>query len=335
MGNGFTVGVGSPVIALRDVSLWRRTQEEFHYDLKRFLFNLVRGKHWKPSRRQVLRDVNLSVQAGEKIGIIGANGSGKTTLLKVICGILNPTKGKALMTGSIAPLIERGAGFDPELSLIDNVVYYGLLLGIDRRRMRESVDEILDFAELQEYRTEPVKTLSSGMTARLGFAIATQFRPDILILDEVLSVGDEAFQHKCKERLDHLWDEHVTILVVSHQLSFILKSCDRALWLEKGAIVCDGPSWEAVLRYKLRVEAQRLEAETGRVPMVLIASQQANSKYGDRFYAYFDGRRHLIPDQQWIAQTGLGDNQLLRFDDDVLDQIPEGDAIGPLSAARS
>ncbi|MGH7683358.1 MAG: ABC transporter ATP-binding protein, partial [Vulcanimicrobiaceae bacterium] len=239
-----------PIITLGDVSLWRRTQEEFHYDFKRFVFNLIRGRHWKPSRRQVLSGVNLTVRPGEKIGIIGANGSGKTTLLKVICGILPPTKGRIVTVGVIAPLIELGAGFDPELSLFDNIIYYGLLLGIERRLMREHLDAILDFAELQDYRNDPVKTLSSGMTARLGFAIATEFRPDILILDEVLSVGDEAFQRKCRERIDALWDEDVTILVVSHQLNVILKSCNRALWLERGAIVCDSPPYEAVLRYK-------------------------------------------------------------------------------------
>ena len=124
----------TPVISLRDVSLWRRTQEEFHYDLKRFIFNLVKGRHRKPNRRRVLDHVNLDIEPGEKVGIIGENGSSKTTLLKVICGILAPSVGSIEVSGVIAPLIELGAGFDPTLSLVDNIVYYGLLLGIDRRR---------------------------------------------------------------------------------------------------------------------------------------------------------------------------------------------------------
>ena len=320
------------VITLREVSLWRRTQEEFHYDFKRFVFNLIRGRHRRPNRRRVLDNVSLTVSAGEKIGIIGENGSGKTTLLKVICGILAPTKGSSATRGSVAPLIELGAGFDPMLSLVDNIVYYGLLLGIERRRMREHVDSILDFAELREYRDEPVKTLSSGMTARLGFAIATEFRPDILILDEVLAVGDEAFARKCRERIGHLWDEHVTILVVSHNLDFILKECDRAIWLEKGALLLDGRPHEAVLGYKLKVESQRLSDQPGRVPMLVLAPLQAGSKYAGRSYAYFDGRKHLIADHGWVKQNDLEHTDAIRFEDDVLDQIPDGQPAGSLSS---
>ena len=324
-----------PVIALHDVSLWRRTQEEFHYDLKRFVFNFLRGRLRKPIRRQVLHDINVVVQPGEKLGIMGPNGSGKTTLLKVICGILRPSTGTLKISGAIAPLIELAAGFDVELSLIDNIVYYGLLLGIERRKMKQHTDSILDFAELKEYRNEPVKTLSSGMTARLGFAIATEFRPDILILDEVLSVGDEAFQRKCRERINALWDEHVTILVVSHNLDFILKSCDRALWVDRGTIQYDGEPFEAILRYRMKVEEQRLAPQVERIPTLLIAARHANSKYADHFYAYFDGRRHLIVDQQWILQNGLDDAEALRFDDDALDRIPEGDPVGALTSISS
>ena len=319
-----------PVIALRDVSLWRRSQEDFHYDLKRFVFNLMRGRHRKPGRRKVLEDVNLLVQAGEKIGIIGENGAGKTTLLKVICGILAPTNGTAETTGSIAPLIELGAGFDIDLSLVDNIIYYGLLLGIPKRRMREHVDAILEFAELQEYRSEPVKTLSSGMLARLGFAVATEFRPDILILDEVLSVGDESFARKCRERLDYLWAEHVTILAVSHNLDMILTSCNRALWLEKGAVLYDGATHEAVLRYKLKVEAQRLGP--ARKPMLLLAARQTDSHYANMYFAYFDGRRHRVHDQLWLTENGLQGAEALRLGDSQLDQIPEGPGVSALSS---
>jgi ABC-type polysaccharide/polyol phosphate transport system ATPase subunit len=326
--------IAKPVIELGDVSLWRRTQEEFHYDLKRFIFSLLRGERRKPHRRRVLEDLSLSVQPGEKIGIIGANGSGKSTMLKVICGILRPTTGTVTVNGSVAPLIELGAGFDPELSLVDNVIYYGMLLGVERRRMREHLDAILDFAELQDYRTEPVKTLSSGMTARLGFAIATEFRPDILILDEVLAVGDESFKRKCRERIDTLWDEHSTILVVSHDLDFIVRSCDRALWLEKGAMKFDGPTYEAVLRYKLAVEASRL-VDSSELPTLLLCAQRADSRHADRLYAYIDGSKRWVTDDRWLAQHGLDVNEALRFEDDVLDRIPEGRPVEYLDSAVS
>jgi ABC-2 type transport system ATP-binding protein len=221
------------VIRLDQVSLYRRTQEEFSYDLKKTLLSFLEGKYRKPSKKLILDKVDLVVNAGEKIGIIGSNGSGKSTMLKLICGILKPTTGNLWVKGEIAPLIELGAGFDPDLSVRDNIVLYGVMLGFSRKEMKERVFSILDFAELEDYMFAPVKSLSSGMSARLGFAIATDVQPDILILDEVLSVGDESFKNKCQKRIDKLWDHHTTILVVSHGLEFIQKSCERAIWLDR------------------------------------------------------------------------------------------------------
>jgi ABC-2 type transport system ATP-binding protein len=321
-------------IDVSNVSLWRRTQEEFHYDLKRFIFAIFRGKFRAPNRRQVLHGMSLSVRSGEKIGIIGPNGSGKSTLLKIICGILQPTTGSVSVVGNIAPLIELGAGFDAELSLVDNIIYYGLLLGIPRRKMLEHLEAILDFAELQEHRTEPVKTLSSGMVSRLGFAIATEFRPDILILDEVLAVGDESFKRKCRERIDTLWDEHSTIIVVSHDLDFISRSCDRGIWLEKGKLKFDGPPHEAVLRYRLSVEADRRSLEHGS-PVLLLGSHQANSPHAGLVYALVDGQRRLVRDKQFLALHKLELEEALLFDDDALESIPEGQPIELLSSAAT
>ena len=170
------------VIRLDNVSLARRTQEEFSYDLKKTLLSILEGKYRKPVKRQVLNQINLVVSEGEKIGIVGANGSGKSTLLKVICNILKPTAGQVRVKGAIAPLIELGAGFDPEISILDNIILYGVMLGCSEREMRKRTPEILEFAELEDYATVPVKALSSGMVARLGFAIATDVQPDILIL---------------------------------------------------------------------------------------------------------------------------------------------------------
>ncbi|WP_107669336.1 ABC transporter ATP-binding protein [Cyanothece sp. BG0011] len=241
-------------IRLDQVSLWRRTQEEFSYDLKKTILSMLEGKYRQPSRKLILDRINLTVHAGEKIGIIGANGSGKSTLLKVITGILEPTSGQIRVKGEIAPLIELGAGFDGELSVTDNIILYGVMLGFPRQEMKERVASILEFADLTDYSLAPVKALSSGMTARLGFSIATDVEPDILILDEVLSVGDESFKHKCQKRMDRLWGHHTTILVVSHGLDFIQQSCDRAIWLDQGKVRFIGDTDEAIHRYLISVQ---------------------------------------------------------------------------------
>lgn len=227
-------------ISLDAVSLSRRTQEEYSYDLKRVILRAIEGKHRMPKKRRVLDRVTLHVGAGEKLGIIGSNGSGKSTLLKVICGILRPTTGLVRVDGTISPLIELGAGFDGEITVIANIVYYGILLGYSRRDIESRVKSILDFAELHDHADEPLKTLSSGMNARLGFAIATETRPDILILDEVLSVGDERFREKCSARIRDFWDANSTIIVVSHDLEFIRTQCSNAVWIDHGRIVQTG-----------------------------------------------------------------------------------------------
>jgi ABC-type polysaccharide/polyol phosphate transport system ATPase subunit len=237
------------VIKLEKTALWRRTQEEFSYDLKKTVLSIFSGRYRKPNKKLILDHVDFVVKAGEKVGIIGSNGSGKSTLLKVISGILQPTSGRILVQGNIAPLIELGAGFDPEISVMDNIVFYGVLLGFSKKAMKEKTNSILEFAELQDYAMMPVKALSSGMIARLGFAIATDVQPDILILDEVLSVGDESFKNKCKQRIEKIWDANATVLVVSHDLGFIEQSCDRAIWLDKGQIKFSGRASEAVSRY--------------------------------------------------------------------------------------
>lgn len=242
------------VIRIDNVSLWRRTQEEFSYDLKKTIFSVLEGKYRHPVRKMVLENINLSIGAGEKIGLIGANGAGKSTLLKVICGILDPTKGQVRVRGQIASLIELGAGFDPDLPVMDNIILYGVMLGFSRQEMKEKTEAILEFAELEDYVQAPVKALSSGMVARLGFAIATEVKPDILILDEVLSVGDESFKNKCKRRLKKFWNSNATIVVVSHDLGLVRDSCERVIWLDKGKICHSGHADEVVDAYLHSVE---------------------------------------------------------------------------------
>jgi len=237
------------VIRLDQVSLWRRTQEEFSYDLKRTIFSFLQGKHIKPAKKQVLQDVDFSVSAGEKVGIIGSNGAGKSTLLKVICGILPPTEGSVRVRGRIAPLIELGAGFNMEMSVQDNIILYGVLLGYRKEEMKVRIREILEFAELEDYAEIPVKALSSGMKARLGFSVATDVEPDILILDEVLSVGDARFTQKSRQRIQDLWEKSSTILFVSHSLDYVQDLCDRSIWLNQGQVAFAGDTQEAIKRY--------------------------------------------------------------------------------------
>jgi ABC-type polysaccharide/polyol phosphate transport system ATPase subunit len=237
------------VIRLDKVALWRRTQEEFSYDLKKTLLSIAEGKYRQPAKKLVLDNIDLVVEKGEKIGIIGANGSGKSTLLKIISGILQPTTGTVRVRGHVAPLIELGAGFDSEISVLDNILLYGVLLGFSRAEMKSRAQSILEFAELEDYALVPVKGLSSGMVARLGFSIATDVQPDILILDEVLSVGDESFKNKCKQRIDSFWNGDTTVLVVSHDLEFVKQSCHLAICLDKGKLNFTGMSEETVAHY--------------------------------------------------------------------------------------
>ena len=237
------------VIRLDHVSLWRRTQEEFSYDLKKTILNLVQGRYRSPSKKQILNNIDLVIHKGEKVGIIGANGSGKSTLLKIICGIFTPTSGTVRVRGKIAPLIELGGGFEPEISVVDNIIFYGILLGFSKQEMKGKISSILEFAQLEEYAEIPVKALSSGMTARLGFSIATDVEPDILILDEVLSVGDAHFQSKSKQRMDQLWQANTTVLLVSHDLDFLQKTCTSAILLDKGNIKFIGSVHEAIKIY--------------------------------------------------------------------------------------
>lgn len=243
-------------IELSSISLWRRTQEEFNYDLKKTILSWLEGTYHHPARRLILDNLSLVIEAGEKIGIIGANGSGKSTLLKVIVGILVPTMGTVKTQGRIAPLIELGAGFANDLSVVDNILTYGVFLGFPLSTMKRRVSTILDFAELQDYAQAPIKALSSGMTARLGFAIATDIQPDILILDEVLSVGDERFKAKCQARMQQLWREQTTVLVVSHQTEFIQQSCDRVIWLHYGKIRQFGLAPEVIEAYLTEARSQ-------------------------------------------------------------------------------
>ena len=186
-----------------------------------------------------LKDVNLKVKRGEAWGLIGTNGSGKSTLLKACCGILKPYKGSVTTKGTIAPLIELGAGFDMNMTARENVFLNGTVLGHSRKFMEEHFDEIIEFAELQDFLDVPIKNFSSGMQARLGFAIATMVRPDILVVDEILSVGDYQFQQKCQRRIEEMLQNGTTLLFVSHSMEQVKEICHRAILLNHGDMLMD------------------------------------------------------------------------------------------------
>lgn len=181
-----------------------------------------------------LQDVSFYVEKGQSLGLVGLNGSGKSTMLKIIAGVLKPTRGRVTVRGNMAPLIELGAGFDMDLTARENVFLNGALLGYNRPEMEAQFEDIVKFSELGEFMNVPVKNFSSGMVSRLAFAIATIGVPDILICDEVLSVGDFRFQEKCEERIGNMQKKGTTILFVSHSLAQVEKICDKIVWLEKG-----------------------------------------------------------------------------------------------------
>ena len=185
-----------------------------------------------------LKDVSFEVKQGDSLGLIGLNGSGKSTMLKTIAGVLKPTKGQVTVGGNIAPLIELGAGFDMDLTARENVFLNGALLGYNRAQMEAQYEDIVEFSELSEFMDVPVKNFSSGMVSRLAFAIATIGIPDILIVDEVLSVGDFRFQEKCEARIQNMKDQGTTILFVSHSIEQVKKICNKVVWLDHGVLRC-------------------------------------------------------------------------------------------------
>lgn len=201
-------------------------------------------------RVRALNGLNFKLEPGKTLGVIGHNGAGKSTLLRVAAGILQPSRGAATMRGSIAPIIELGTGFEFELTGRENILFNGALLGRSRAEMMSHTGEIVDFAELGEFIDSPIRTYSTGMVVRLAFSIATTVNADILLLDEVLSVGDQRFQKKCNERMANFRENGVTILLVSHDLEAIQKTCELALWLDHGRIRGMGPADAVIAEYR-------------------------------------------------------------------------------------
>jgi len=237
-----------PTILLDSVSLCYRLARQRPPSLKEYAIHWVKGalsyqKLW------AVRDLSATIEPGEIVGVIGHNGAGKSTLLKMLAGVLEPTTGRCEVAGSVAPILSLGAGFDYELTGRENVFLYGLLLGRRRREIEEHFDEIVDFSGIEDFIDSPIRTYSSGMIARLGFAVATSWQPDVLLLDEVLSVGDSAFSQKCEARFARYRAAGTTIVLVSHSPAAVRTACTRCLWIDHGNLLADGEPAEVLERY--------------------------------------------------------------------------------------
>lgn len=236
------------IISVEDVSMTFNMNKEKIDSLKEYFIKLA--KHELMFKQfTALHDINFDIAKGEVVGLVGLNGSGKSTLLKIIAGVMKPTKGKVSVKGSIAPLIEVGAGFNPDLSGRENIFLNSYLLGFNKKYINDHIDEIIEFSELGDFIDVPLKNYSSGMKSRLGFSIATAVNPKILIVDEVLAVGDFKFQQKCHAKIQSLMNNDTTVLIVSHNINQIKELCSRCIWLEKGKIIADGPAEEICNKY--------------------------------------------------------------------------------------
>ncbi len=227
------------VVNVNDVSMRFNLSSQKVDNLKEYFIKMLK-RELNYTEFWALRDVNLSLNKGDRLGILGLNGAGKSTLLKIIAGVLKPSQGSVMVKGKIAPLLELGAGFEPEYTGAENIYLYGAVLGYPREFISEKYNEIIEFSELGDFINVPLKNYSSGMKSRLGFAIATIVEPDVLILDEVLSVGDAKFRRKCEAKIQTMFDKGVTVLFVSHSLQQVQKICNKAILLEKGQIIAQG-----------------------------------------------------------------------------------------------
>lgn len=241
-------------IEVEDVSMIFNMASEVLTNLKEYFIMAMKHELFFKEFR-ALNHVSFKVSQGEVVGLVGTNGSGKSTMLKCIAGVLEPSEGSITVRGNIAPLIELGAGFDPELTARENIYLNGALLGYTKEFIDSHLQDIIDFAELQDFMDMPLKNYSSGMVARIAFAIATVTEPDVLIVDETLSVGDVFFQEKCEARIKSFIDSgHVTVLFVSHSIEQVERICTRAVWIEKGQQRMDGPVEEVCRAYRAQFD---------------------------------------------------------------------------------
>ncbi len=245
--------MSDPAIQVESASLAYRLSRLSSGTAKEYVIQLMK-RQVKYEQLWALRDLSFTVRDGEVLGVIGPNGAGKSTLMKMLARVLPPTEGRVVVRGSVAPMIELGAGFNLELTGHENIVMYGTLLGRPPELMRQRADEIADWANLTDYLDVPLRSYSSGMLARLGFSVATDTDPDVLIVDEVLSVGDAAFQQKSGDRMRTMIEHGASVVLVSHNLPTVRAIADRAIWLDRGKIVLEGDPDMVVDSYEMSVE---------------------------------------------------------------------------------
>lgn len=236
-------------LVVQDVSILFNLSKENVDNLKELLIKKIKGEKIRFNEFWALKNINFELNKGDRLGILGLNGAGKSTLLKIIAGVYKPTTGKVTRHGHIAPMIELGAGFDPNYTGRENIFLYGSVLGFSRDFLESKYEEILEFSELGDFIDVPIKNYSSGMRARLGFSIATVVEPEILILDEVLSVGDAKFRKKCEKKMKGMFDHGVTVLFVSHSLEQVKRLCNKAILLEHGELIAQGDIQEVAAIY--------------------------------------------------------------------------------------
>ena len=245
--------MGKFAIEVEKVGMKFNMSSEKVDDFKDYVIKLIK-RQLNYKEFWALKDISFKIKKGDRVGIVGLNGAGKSTLLKVISGVLKPTEGKVKISGSIAPLLELGAGFNKQYTGVENIYLYGAMLGHSKTFINEKFDEIVKFSELGDFINVPVKNYSSGMKSRLGFAIATIVEPDILILDEVLSVGDAKFRKKSTNKIKSMIENDVTVLFVSHSIEQVLELCNKAILLEKGHLVAYGNSEEIAELYQKKLD---------------------------------------------------------------------------------
>ncbi len=247
------------MIKVKDVSMKFNLGIEKNFSLKLFFINMFKPKKKDKTSKDfwALKHINFEVKPGEVVGFVGGNGAGKSTLLKVVSGVMKPTEGTLEIGGNICPMIELGAGFDMDLTARENIYLNGSILGYSKPFIDEKFDEIVEFSELQDFLDVPVRNFSSGMTARLAFSIATIVDPEILIVDEILSVGDIAFQQKSENKMRSMINGGTTVLYVSHSVQSIRSLCDRVVWIDHGVIQMVGEADEVVDAY---LKASNVEA---------------------------------------------------------------------------
>ncbi len=249
--------LNSNAIVVESISKRYRIPKEKKITVYEHLVGLIRGGAYSYEEFNALQDVSFQVKHGETFGVIGPNGCGKSTLLKVLAGVLYPDSGRVKINGKIAPFLELGVGFQPELSARDNVYLYGAIMGLTRKDVDQRYDEIMDFSELKRFENMKLRNFSSGMYVRLAFATAIQTDPDIMLVDEVLSVGDESFQKKCAKKIDDIRRAGKTILLVSHALGTVKQLCSRCLLMDHGRMVAVGETDSVLAEYERMMNGGR------------------------------------------------------------------------------